>query len=163
MCMGERKPETFSGCLSDCHKLSSNTCRESGARISVEGLQPGISGCVCFILKELLTGFQAPLPTPQPWKKLDLLLFLSRHSCLQTELKCNSGVQKRAELLKSESKVKELTYSQLQRQKIKASWKYFWNWIWRSISLSHLPKPFSCVHLDRGRGLREGAWRRPQD
>lgn len=51
--MGERKPKSFPGCRTDCYKLSSNTCRESGARISIAGLQPGNSGRASFF-RELL-------------------------------------------------------------------------------------------------------------
>lgn len=69
MCMGERKPESFSGCLTDCYKLSSNTCRESRAKISTEGLQPGNSGCASFFRERLwLSGPLAnPTPMEDPW------------------------------------------------------------------------------------------------
>lgn len=69
MCMGERKPESFSGCLTECYKLSSNTCRESRAKISTEGLQPGNSGCASFFRERLwLSGPLAnPTPMEDPW------------------------------------------------------------------------------------------------
>lgn len=38
---GREKTESFPGCLTDCHKLSSNMCRKSGARVFTGGLQPG--------------------------------------------------------------------------------------------------------------------------
>lgn len=73
MCKGERKPESFSGCFTDCHKLSSNTRRERGARISIEGFQLGNSGCALFF-REPLYGFQAP-GRLHPQKKLDQCCF----------------------------------------------------------------------------------------